>query len=127
MLLKNKRGLIIGIANENSIAYGCAKVMHAAGAELAITYLNTRAEPYVRPLAEQLESPLILPCDVRITGQLDAVFSAIAAHWGNVDFVLHSTPMRPPRTYARALSTAHKLGLAWRWMCLATPLSALHV
>lgn len=95
MLLKNKRGLIIGIANENSIAYGCAKVMHAAGAELAITYLNTRAEPYVRPLAEQLESPLILPCDVRITGQLDAVFSAIAAHWGNVDFVLHSIAYAP--------------------------------
>jgi enoyl-[acyl-carrier protein] reductase I len=63
-----KRGLVVGIANANSIAYGCAKAFHAAGAELALTYLNAKAEPYVRPLAEKLASPIILPCDVREPG-----------------------------------------------------------
>ena len=63
--LPGKRGLVVGIANENSIAYGGAKAFHAAGAELAITYLNATAEPYVRPVAEKLASPIIVPCDVR--------------------------------------------------------------
>lgn len=90
MSLKNKKGLIVGIANEHSIAYGCAQAFRAAGADLAITYLNTHAEPYVRPLAELLESTLILPCDVREAGQLEAVFAAIEAEWGGLDFVLHS-------------------------------------
>jgi NAD(P)-dependent dehydrogenase (short-subunit alcohol dehydrogenase family) len=67
--LAGKRGLVLGIANANSIAYGCAKAFHAAGAELAITYLNAKAEPYVRPLAEKLDSPIIVPCDVREPGQ----------------------------------------------------------
>ena len=63
--LAGKKGLVVGIANEHSIAYGCAKAFHAAGADVAITYLNARAEPYVRPLAEKLASPIIVPCDVR--------------------------------------------------------------
>jgi enoyl-[acyl-carrier protein] reductase I len=88
--LAGKKGLIIGVANEMSIAHGCAKVMRALGAELAITYLNAKAEPYVRPLAEGLESPLILPCDVEQPGQLEAVFDAITGRWGRLDFVLHS-------------------------------------
>lgn len=95
MMLKNKKGLVIGIANEDSIAYGCARAFHRAGAELAITYLNTRAEAYVRPLAEQLGSALILPCDVREAGQLEAVFQSIEAHWGQLDFVLHSIAYAP--------------------------------
>jgi enoyl-[acyl-carrier protein] reductase I len=66
--LAGKRGLVVGIANANSIAYGCAKAFHAAGAKLALTYLNAKAEPYVRPLAEKLASPIILPCDVREPG-----------------------------------------------------------
>ncbi len=88
--LANKKGLIIGIANDQSIAYGCAQAFRAAGAELAITYLNAKAEPYVRPLAEELECALLLPCDVREPGQLEAVFSAIEQRWGRLDFVLHS-------------------------------------
>ena len=63
--LKGKKGLIVGIANRNSIAYGCAEVLRGAGAELAVTYLNAKAEPFVRPLAEQLGSPIMVPCDVR--------------------------------------------------------------
>ncbi|GGF61012.1 enoyl-[acyl-carrier-protein] reductase [NADH] [Azorhizobium oxalatiphilum] len=93
--LAGKRGLIIGIANESSIAYGSAQVMRDAGAELAITYLNAKAEPHVRPLAEGLGAPLILPCDVREPGQLEAVFAAIGETWGKLDFVLHSIAFAP--------------------------------
>ncbi len=93
--LQGKRGLVLGIANGNSIAYGCAKAFREAGAQLAVTYLNAKAEPYVRPLAEQLQSPLILPCDVREPGQLEAVFEQIRTQWGQLDFVLHSIAYAP--------------------------------
>mgnify|MGYP000635564022 FL=1 len=93
--LSGKKGLIIGIANAQSIAYGCAKIFHELEAMLAITYLNEKAEPFVRPLAEDLKSPLIIPCDFRITGQLEAVFDAIKKEWGELDFVLHSVAYAP--------------------------------
>ena len=93
--LTGKRGLIVGIANDQSIAYGCASAMAAAGAELAVTYLNAKAEPHVRPLAEALQASLILPCDVREAGQLGAVFETIARDWGRLDFVLHSIAYAP--------------------------------
>lgn len=93
--LTGKRGLIVGIANDQSIAYGCAAALQAAGAELAITYLNAKAEPHVRPLAEGLRAPLILPCDVREPGQLEGVFAAIEHEWGRLDFVLHSIAFAP--------------------------------
>ncbi len=93
--LTGKKGLVAGIANDQSIAYGCATAFHAAGAELAVTYLNDKAEPYVRPLAEQLASPLILPCDVREPGQLEAVFVQITKQWGRLDFLLHSIAFAP--------------------------------
>jgi enoyl-[acyl-carrier protein] reductase I len=95
MSLHGKKGLVVGIANEHSIASGCARVLHSAGADLAVTYLNMKAEPYVRPLAEQLESPIIVPCDVREPGQLEAVFSRIRAEWGRLDFLLHSIAYAP--------------------------------
>jgi enoyl-[acyl-carrier protein] reductase I len=88
--LRGKKGLVIGIANDQSIAYGVARHCHAYGAELAITYLNEKGEKYVRPLAEQLFSPIIMPCDVREDGQLEAVFKAIEEKWGRLDFVIHS-------------------------------------
>jgi len=93
--LSGKKGLIAGIANEYSIAYGCAKVLRDADAELAITYLNAKAEPYVRPLAEKLGSPIIVPCDVREAGQLEAVFARIRDEWGRLDFLLHSITYAP--------------------------------
>ena len=95
MSLQGKKGLVVGIANEHSVAYGCAKAFRDAGAELAVTYLNAKAEPYVRPLAERLESPMIVPCDVRETGQLEAVFARVREHWGQIDFVLHSIAYAP--------------------------------
>ena len=88
--LNGKKGLIIGIANEHSLALGCARHFRAAGAELAITYLNAKAEPFVRPLAEALQSTIIMPCDVTVPGQLEAVYERIAKDWGRLDFVQHS-------------------------------------
>jgi enoyl-[acyl-carrier protein] reductase I len=93
--LSGKRGLVVGIANESSIAYGCARAFRAAGAELAVTYLNAKAEPYVRPLAEAAEASIIAPCDVRISGDLEAVFERIADEWGRLDFLFHSIAFAP--------------------------------
>ncbi|MFV3075853.1 enoyl-ACP reductase FabI [Niveispirillum fermenti] len=93
--LSGKRGLVVGVANGDSIAYGCARALRQQGAELAVTYLNAKAEPHVRPLAEGLGAGLILPCDVREPGQLEAVFDRIAADWGQLDFLLHSIAFAP--------------------------------
>lgn len=93
--LEGKRGLVVGIANENSIAYGCARAFRALGAELAVTYLNAKAEPFVRPLAQGLDASLVLPCDVREPGELEAVFDAVAQRWGRLDFLLHSIAFAP--------------------------------
>ena len=93
--LEGKRGLVAGIANRSSIAFGCARAFRELGAELAVTYLNEKAERFVRPLAEELQSPLILPCDVREPGQLEAVFERIKECWGGLDFVLHAIAYAP--------------------------------
>lgn len=88
--LAGKKGLVIGIANEHSIAYGVARHVHAYGADLAITYLNEKSDKYVRPLAEEVGASIYLPCDVREEGELEAVFEKIASEWGELDFVIHS-------------------------------------
>ena len=124
MSLNGKKGLIVGIANEHSIAYGCARVLRDAGAELAVTYVNEKAVPYVRPLAEQLDSPIIVPCDVRVPGQLEAVFSQI---FGINGAASTSCSIRSP-THQKRICIAgspivHRPDLRWRWMCPATPLS----
>lgn len=93
--LSGKRGLVVGIANADSIAHGCAKAFRSAGAELAVTYLNDKAEPHVRPLAEALGAPIITPCDVREPSQLEAVFEGISEEWGRLDFLLHSIAFAP--------------------------------
>ena len=93
--LSDRYGLVLGVANEQSIAYGCAQAFHQAGAKLAITYLNEKSEPFVRPLAEKLGSAIIVPCDVRIAGQLEHVFERISSDWGRLDFVLHSIAFAP--------------------------------
>ena len=90
--LKGKRGLITGIANNQSIAYGCAQVCRDQGAELAVTYLNDKAKNYVEPLAGSLgiKDSLLFPLDITKEGQLEAVFEEISNQWGKLDFVLHS-------------------------------------
>ncbi len=93
--LKGKKGLVVGIANDQSIAYGCAKAMREQGAELAVTYLNEKAEKWVRPLAEDLGAELFLPLDVAVEGQLESVFAQIEKTWGRLDFALHSIAFAP--------------------------------
>src|SRR6201985_2540201 len=94
-LLEGKRGLIVGIANEQSIAWGCAKAFRALGAELAVTYLNDKAKKHVEPLARELQAPILLPLDARVSGQLEAVFERIAKDWGKLDFAVHSIAFSP--------------------------------
>jgi enoyl-[acyl-carrier protein] reductase I len=94
-LLEGKKGLIVGIANDQSIAWGCAKAFRAFGADLAVTYLNEKAKKHVAPLAEALEAPIFLPLDVNAPGQMEAVFERIAKEWGKLDFVVHSIAFSP--------------------------------
>jgi len=93
--LKGKKGLIVGIANEHSIAFGCARIFHEAGAELAITFAKSKSEPYVRPLAEKLGASIILPCDVQDNIQMSVLFDTILKKWGALDFLLHSIAFAP--------------------------------
>src|SRR5262249_43448378 len=82
--LKGKKGLIVGIANDQSSAWGCAKAFCALGAELAVTYLNDRAKKHVEPLAQVLEAPIFMPLDVNAEGQMEQVFERIAKEWGRL-------------------------------------------
>jgi enoyl-[acyl-carrier protein] reductase I len=93
--LKDSKALVVGIANEHSIAYGCARAFHEIGAELAITYLNDKAKPYVEPIAQALGAPLLLPLDVSVPGQLDAVFERIEREWGRLEILVHSIAWAP--------------------------------
>ncbi|HTZ76900.1 MAG TPA: enoyl-ACP reductase FabI [Stellaceae bacterium] len=111
-MLNGKKGLIVGIANEHSIAYGCAKVLREAGAELAATYLNAKAELYVRPLAEKLACPIIVPCDVRVPGELEAVFARIGSEWGRLDFLLHSIAYAPKADLHSRITDCSQAGFA---------------
>ncbi|MEY9360821.1 enoyl-[acyl-carrier protein] reductase I [Bradyrhizobium yuanmingense] len=93
--LKGKKGLVVGIANDQSIAWGCARAFRALGADLAVTYLNDRAKKHVEPLAQALEAPIFLPLDVMVEGQTEAVFERIESEWGQLDFLLHSIAFSP--------------------------------
>ena len=93
--LADKRGLVTGIANDQSIAWGCAKAFRRLGADLAVTYLNDKAKSYVEPLAREVEAGMFLPMDLRAEGQLEAAFDQIKREWGRLDFVLHSIAFAP--------------------------------
>lgn len=95
--LAGKKALVLGIANNQSIAYGCALAFKAFGAEVAMTYLNEKTKKYTEPLAEALgvRPELYLPCDVTIEGQLEAAFDVVAQHWGKLDIALHSIAFAP--------------------------------
>jgi enoyl-[acyl-carrier protein] reductase I len=94
-LLEGKRGLIVGIANENSIAWGCARAFRAFGAELAVTYLNDKTKQYVAPLARALKASIVMPLDTRVPGQMEALFQRIRDDWGMLDFAVHSIAFSP--------------------------------
>ena len=94
-MLKGRRGLVIGVANADSIAYGCAVKLRAFGADIAVTYLNDKAKPHVAPLAEKIGASMLLPLDVTQPGQMQAVFERIRADWGRLDFAIHSIAFAP--------------------------------
>jgi enoyl-[acyl-carrier protein] reductase I len=93
--LEGRKGLVTGIANEQSIAWGCAKAFRFLGAELAVTYLNEKARPHVEPLARELAAGIVMPLDLRNEGELEAVFERIGKEWGRLDFLLHSIAFAP--------------------------------
>jgi len=94
-LLKGSKALVTGIANDQSIAWGCAKAFRAFGADLAVTYLNDKAKVYVEPLAKEVDASIFMPLDVQAAGQLEAVFARIEREWGKLDICLHSIAFAP--------------------------------
>ena len=94
-MLKGKKGLVVGVANADSIAFGCAAKLRAFGADIALTYLNDKAKSHVEPLAQEIGADLLLPLDVSQPGQIKAVFDRVAQEWGALDFVIHSIAFAP--------------------------------
>ena len=94
-ILAGRRALVVGVANEHSIAYGCAKAFREAGAELAITWLNDKARPHVEPLAQALGAEIMAPLDVSVPGELEAVFDQVRERWGGLDILVHSIAFAP--------------------------------
>src|SRR5512146_567985 len=94
-VLQGQRVLVVGIANDQSIAYGCAKAFRTAGAELAVTWLNEKARPHVEPLAREVGATITAPLDVSVPGQLEAVFELIRERWGKLDSLVHSIAFAP--------------------------------
>ena len=94
-VLAGRKALIVGVANDRSIAWGCAQAMHKAGAEIAMTYATDRAKPHVEPLAQQIGAEIFLPLEVRDPAQLDALFDAIGKRWGRLDVLVHAVAFAP--------------------------------
>jgi len=94
-ILKGKKGIVVGIANQNSIAYGCAKEIHKAGAELILGYGTEKSEPYIQPLLADLGNPDLILCDVTDDAQLDNLFQHAKDKWGKIDFLVHCIAFCP--------------------------------
>ena len=94
-VLTGQKALVVGVANDLSIAYGCAKAFALVGADLAVTWLNDRARPHVEPLARELGASITAPLDVSVPGQLETVFDTIKAQWGKLDILVHSIAFAP--------------------------------
>jgi len=109
-LLAGKRGLIVGIANERSIAWGCARGFRALGAEVALTYVNEKTRKYVGPLARELDAAIFMPLNVQDAGQMEAVFQRIARDWGRLDFLVHSVASAPKETLRGRVVDASREG-----------------
>jgi enoyl-[acyl-carrier protein] reductase I len=111
-LLAGKKGLVVGIANDQSIAAGCARAFRDSGAELAVTYLNEKARPYAEPVATALGAKIIMPLDVEREGSLEAVFERIRSEWGRLDFLLHSIAYCPKADLHGRLVDSSRSGFA---------------
>lgn len=101
--LMGLKALVVGVANQHSIAYGCAKAFRELGADLAITYVNEKTRTYVEPLAKELEAQIFMPLNVGTPGMLEAVFERITREWGRLDIVLHSIAHAPKEDLRGAL------------------------
>ncbi|MBN3814284.1 enoyl-ACP reductase FabI [Paraburkholderia sp. Ac-20347] len=111
--LAGMRALVTGVANAESIAWGCARAFAELGAEIALTYLNDKAKPYVEPLAQELGATLLLPLNVEDDAQLDAVFDAVREHWGSLDIALHSIAYAPKADLQGGLLDSSAQGFAY--------------
>lgn len=111
-VLEGHKALVVGIANDQSIAYGCAKAFRLAGAEVAITWLNDRARTYVEPLARELGASITAPLDVGVPGQLEVVFDLIRKRWGKLDSLVHSIAFAPKQDLQGGLLDCSAEGFA---------------
>ncbi|MGZ5271844.1 MAG: enoyl-ACP reductase FabI [Ramlibacter sp.] len=111
-VLKGAKALVTGIANEHSIAYGCASAFRELGAELAVTYVNDKTREYVEPLAKQLEAPIFMPLDVSKDEQTNALFERIAREWGELDIFVHSLAWAPKEDLRGPLLDCSSQGFA---------------
>jgi enoyl-[acyl-carrier protein] reductase I len=111
-ILSGHKALIIGVANDQLIAYGCAKAFHIVGADLAITWLSDKARPHVEPLAKELEASITAPLDVTVPGQLEAVFEQIERRWGRLDSLIHSIAFAPKEDLQGGLLNCSAEGFA---------------
>jgi enoyl-[acyl-carrier protein] reductase I len=133
-VLTDQKALVVGVANDQSIAYGCAKAFRSLGADLAITWLNDRARPHVEPLARELDASIAAPLDVSMPGELEAVFDTIRGKWGKLDILVHSIAFAPKEDLQGGLLDCSASGFAKamdvschsfiRMAKLATPLMA---
>lgn len=105
---------MLGIANDQSLAHGCARAFRGVGAELVVTYLDNEVEPHVRPLAEALDAAIIAPCDVTDDAQMADLFARIEDRWGRLDFVLHAIAFAPKDDLHAGWSTARPRACSWR-------------
>lgn len=110
--LKGAKALVVGVANEHSIAYGCARAFAELGAEVAITYANDKARPHVEPLARELNAPIFMQLDVTRPGELEAVFAEIERHWGQLDILVHSIAWAPKEDLQGGLLDSSAEGFA---------------
>jgi enoyl-[acyl-carrier protein] reductase I len=111
-VLDQRKALVVGIANDQSIAYGCARAFRELGADVAVTYLNEKAKPHVEPLARGLDAPIFMPLDVSVDGQLEAVFDEVARRWGRLDMLVHSIAFAPKDDLQGGLLSCSALGFA---------------
>lgn len=111
-ILSGHRSLIVGVANDQSIAFGCAKAFRAAGAELAVTWLNDKARQYVEPLAQELGSEIMLPLNVEHPGELENLFAVLESRWGRLDSLVHSIAFAPQEDLQGGLLDCSAAGFA---------------
>jgi enoyl-[acyl-carrier protein] reductase I len=111
-VLSGQKALVVGVANDQSIAYGCAKAFRTAGADIAVTWLNEKSRGYVEPLARELEASITAPLDVSVPGELEAVFEKIAVTWGRLDILVHSIAFAPKQDLQGGLLNCSAEGFA---------------